>query len=114
LLQVKSHFVPSQVGAPPAGAVHAVHEVVPHDAVLLFWLQTPPQSWLPAGQVPAQDMALSMQAPAHSFLPAGQVPLQVPFARQVGVPPFTAGQAMQDEPHVATSALLAQVVPHRW
>lgn len=113
LLHVKSHFVPSQVAVPPAGAVQVVHDVAPHEAMLVFWLQMPPQLCEAVSHALLQAMALSMHAPAHSFLPVGHVPLHVPPAVHVAVPPVTGGHALHDLPHVATSVSLAHEVPHR-
>jgi hypothetical protein len=101
--QVKPHAVPSQVGVPFAGIGHAVHDV-PQVLGLAFGWQIPPQSWLPALQVPEQDAPVSMHSPAHSFLPLGQVPPQL-VPSQVAVPPVGTGQGTHAVPQVATSLL---------
>jgi hypothetical protein len=43
-LQLKPHFVPSQVAVLFAGTGHAVHELVPQFAVSPFDTQVPPQA----------------------------------------------------------------------
>jgi len=87
-----------------------VHDVVPHEFVLVLGWQIPLQSWLPDGHEPMHDDIEAMHAPKHSFCPVGQLPLHdVPS--QVAVPPVGTGHAMHDVPQVATSVLLAQVDP---
>ena len=62
-MQTNPHEVPSQVAVLLAGGTHAVHDVVPHDAVLVFATQTPEQRWKPVLQenpheVPSQVAVL--------------------------------------------------------
>jgi hypothetical protein len=104
--------VPSQVAVPCAGGTHAVHEVVPHDATLVFDWQVPLQSWLPGSQAPMHDAVSAMQAVPHAFCPTAQViPHLVPS--QVAVAPAGAGHGVQDVPQLATSLSAAQVLSHR-
>lgn len=51
LAQVNPHWVPLQVAVALGGAGHAVHEVVPQLAVLVFDEQVPLQLWKPLLQV---------------------------------------------------------------
>lgn len=50
MLQPTPHWVPSQVAAPPWGAGHAVHEVVPQLLVSMLLTHVPPQLCMPLGQ----------------------------------------------------------------
>jgi hypothetical protein len=110
---VKPHAVPSQVAVPCAGGTHAAHEVVPHDATLVFDWQVPLQSWLPGSQAPMHDAVRAMQAVPHTFCPTAQaIPHVVPS--QVAVAPAGAGHGAQEVPQLATSLSAAQVSPHRW
>jgi hypothetical protein len=104
--------VPSQVAVPCAGGTHAVHELVPHDATLVFDWQVPLQSWLPGSQAPMHDAVSAMQVVPHTFCPMAQVmPHLVPS--QVAVAPAGVGHGVQDVPQLATSLSAAQVLPHR-
>ena len=62
-MQTNPHEVPSQVAVLFAGGTHAVHDVVPHDAVLVFATQTPLQLWKPALQEIPHEVPLQVAVP---------------------------------------------------
>jgi len=111
-LQLNPQALALQVAVALAGGAHGAHDV-PQLLVLLSAWQVPAQSWLPLRQAPWQLWAVAIQAPAHSFMVLGQVPPQI-LPSHVAVPPVGTGQGEQEEPQVATSALLAHVVPQVW
>jgi hypothetical protein len=99
-LHVNPQVVPLQVAAAFAGAAHAVHALMPHEAGLVFGVHCPEQMCIPGSQ--EQAFVLGMQAPAHSFMFAGQVGRHdVPL--QVTLPPLGAWHGAQAVPQLATS-----------
>jgi hypothetical protein len=108
--QVKSQLVPSHVALAFAGAVQGVHDE-PHAKVLVRWMQTPLQSWLPMGHSASHGEALAMHAPAHNFLPEGQLVVHSLFS-QPASPPLGAGHASQRPPHVSGASSTTHSSPH--
>jgi hypothetical protein len=88
-------------------------QLPPHELTLVFDAHNPEQSWVPMGQEPMQEAALSMQTFAHSFCPMGHVAPQL-VPSQVAVPPCGARHAEQEEPHDAGEVSRAQPPLHAW
>jgi hypothetical protein len=111
-----SHWEPqapfAQVGMALAPAGQGT-QLVPHEFTLVFERQRPPQSCVPAAQLPMHEAPSSMQALAQSFWPAGQLaPHLVPS--QEAAPPCGGEQAEQDDPHEAVAVSLAQPPLQAW
>ena len=107
--QANAHWAPSHDAWLLAGGWQGVQDI-PQLAVSLSETQLPPQSCVPVGHAPSQDLSSPMQAPLQSFIFAGQTaPHFVPS--QVADPPLGIGHGEQPVPQVMGSVLLAQLLP---
>src|SRR5262249_30310195 len=98
----------------PVGMGQAVHEVVPHELVLVLSAQMPLQLCVPAGHCPEQAMLASMQAPLQSCLPDGQEPPHL-ACTHVALPPVGTVHAVQEDvPQLAGSVSSTHAPLHRW
>jgi hypothetical protein len=95
------------------GSGHAVHDVVPQEFVLLFWLQSPLQLWLPVGHWLLHARPASMHAPWQSCLPEGHVPPHEPLVH-VAWPPVGTAHGVHEDPQLPTSVLLRHLSLQRW
>jgi hypothetical protein len=110
-VQVKPHWVPSQVAVPLSGTGHSVQDATPQELVAVLETQLPAQSCVPRGQTPSHGVLSGTQDGPHSFCPSGQMAPQL-VPSQVAIPPSGTGQGVQDVPQLLSAVLETQSSPH--